>query len=131
MKRIHQDALLFTIFLTAILFSIAAGQVSQYVVDVKVPPATQQTPLSVSVEMTQNVQILRVLLDYRQFGETEYKELEMLLAGRVAVATVPANAVMPPFVEYYIKFQLADNSMATYPSENPEVNPIKIAVPGS
>ena len=130
MKRIHQDAILVSFLLSALLFSITTGQVSQYVVDVKVPPATQQTPLSISVEMTQNVQIQRVLLLYRQFGETEYKELEMLLAGRTAVATLPANAVMPPYIEYYIRFQLADNSQATYPSENPEVNPIKIAVEG-
>ena len=130
MKRIHQDAILLSFLFTALLFSIANGQVSQYVIDVKVPPATQQTPLSISVEMTQNVQIQRVLLNYRQFGETEYKELEMLLAGRTAVASLPANAVMPPYIEYYIRFQLADNTQATYPSENPEVNPIKIAVKG-
>jgi hypothetical protein len=37
---------------------------------------------------------------------------------------------MPPYVEYYIKFQLADNTQATYPSENPDINPIKIAVKG-
>jgi hypothetical protein len=130
MKRIHQDAILSSFLLTAMLFSISTGQVSQYVVDVKVPPAAQETPLSISVEMTQNVQIQRVLLNYRQFGETEYKELEMLLAGRTAVATIPANVVMPPYVEYYVKFQLADNTQSTYPSENPEVNPIKIAVKG-
>ncbi len=130
MKRTHQDEILLSILLTVLFFSITVGQVSQYVVDVKVPPAAQQTPLSISVEMTQNIQIQRVLLLYRQFGETEYKELEMLLAGRTAVATLPANAVMPPYIEYYIRFQLADNTQATYPSENPDVNPIKIAVEG-
>jgi hypothetical protein len=104
--------------------------VSQYVVEVKVPPATENTPLSLSVDLVQNAQVQRITLLYRQFGETEYKELEMLLSGRTAVATVPGKVVMPPYIEYYIKFQLTDNTQATFPSENPEVNPIKIAVQG-
>ena len=128
MIRIHQSAILLLFLLTSLLFSLTMGQVSQYVVEVKVPPATEQMPLSVSVEITQNIQVQRVLLNYRQFGETEYKELEMLLAGRTAVATIPGNVVIPPYMEYDIKFQLSDNTIATYPSENPEVNPIKIAV---
>ena len=130
MKRVHHNAIFLSFFLTPLLFSITVGQVSQYVVEVKVPPASEQTPLSLSVDLVQNAQVQRVILLYRQFGETEYKELEMLLAGRTAVVTVPGKAVMPPFIEYYIKIQLTDNTQATFPSENPEVNPIKIAVQG-
>ena len=113
-----------------LLFSLMYGQVSQYVIDVKVPPASEQTPLSISVDLTQNTQIQRVLLHYREFGVTEYKEIEMLLSGRTAVATIPANAMMPPYIEYYIEMRLSDNAQATFPSENPEVNPIKIPVKG-
>jgi hypothetical protein len=130
MKRIHHAAILISFLLTTLLCSITLGQVSQYVVEVKVPPATEQTPISISAELAQNIQVQRVLLNYRQFGETEYKELEMLLSGRTAVATLPGKAVLPPYIEYYIKFQLADNTQATFPTENPEVNPIKIAVKG-
>ena len=130
MKRVHHNAIFLSFFLTPLLFSITVGQVSQYVVEVKVPPASEQTPLSLSVDLVQNAQVQRVLLLYRQFGETEYKELEMLLAGRTAVATLPGKTVMPPYIEYYIKIQLTDNTQATFPSENPDVNPIKIAVQG-
>jgi hypothetical protein len=130
MKRIHQAAILLPFLLTLLLVSFAFGQVSQYVIEVKAPPATEQTPLSLSVDLAQNAQVQRIVLLYRQFGETEYKELEMLLSGRTAVATLPGKSVMPPFIEYYIKFQLVDNTQATFPSENPEVNPIKIAVQG-
>jgi hypothetical protein len=130
MKRIHQAAILLPFLLTLLLVSFAFGQVSQYVIEVKAPPATEQTPLSLSVDLAQNIQVQRIVLLYRQFGETEYKELEMLLSGRTAVATLPGKSVMPPFIEYYIKFQLVDNTQATFPSENPEVNPIKIAVQG-
>jgi hypothetical protein len=128
MKRIHHAAILLPFLLTLLLVSFTFGQVSQYVIEVKAPPATEQTPLSLSVDLAQNAQVQRIILLYRQFGESEYKELEMLLSGRTAVATLPGKSVMPPFIEYYIKFQLTDNTLATYPSENPEVNPIKIAV---
>ncbi|RPI03297.1 MAG: hypothetical protein EHM64_12535 [Ignavibacteriae bacterium] len=130
MKRIHHVAVLSSILLTSLFCSLTFGQVSKYVMEVKVPPASEQTPLSISVEIAQNIQVQRVLLEYRQFGETEYKELEMLLSGRTAVATIPGKTVTPPYVEYFIKFQLAGNEETTFPLENPEVNPIKIAVKG-
>jgi hypothetical protein len=68
------------------------------------------------------------VLHYREFGKTEFKETDMLLSGRTAVATVPAKAMTPPYIEYYISMQLADNKQATFPSESPETNPLKIQV---
>ena len=128
MNNIRCNAVVF--LLSIILLPAAYGQVSQYVVEVKVPPADEQTPLSVSVELTQNAQIRRVMLRYREFGISEFKELEMLLSGRTAVATIPAKAMTPPYIEYYIDMQLADNTKTTFPSENPEMNPLKIQVKG-
>ena len=130
MKHSHRFVVIALFLFSAVFFFSAYGQVSQYVVEVKVPPATEQTPLSISVEIAQNTQVQRVLLDYRQFGETEYKEIELLLSGRTAVTTLPGKVVTPPYLEYYVKIQLADGNEATFPSENPEVNPIKIAVKG-
>jgi hypothetical protein len=104
------------------------GQVSQYVVEVKIPTALEQTPLPLSVELTQNTQIRKVILHYREFGKSEFKEMDMLLTGRTSVATVPAKAITPPYIEYYISLQLANNTIATFPSENPEMNPLKIQV---
>jgi hypothetical protein len=126
MNNIRCNAIVF--LLSIILLPVAYAQVSQYVVEVKVPSANEQTPLSVSVALTQNTQIRRVMLRYREFGITEFKELEMLLSGRTAVATIPAKAITPPYVEYYIDMQLADNTQATFPSENAETNPLKIQV---
>jgi hypothetical protein len=126
MNNIRCNAIVF--LLSIILLPVAYGQVSQYVVEVKAPPADEQTPLSVSVELTQSAQIRRVVLHYREFGKTEFKETDMLLSGRTAVATVPAKAMTPPYIEYYISMQLADNTQATFPSESPETNPLKIQV---
>jgi hypothetical protein len=128
MNKTLSKTLVFSLLLIAIFFPVVYGQVSQYVIEVKVPAANEKTPLSLSVELTQNTQIRRVVLHYREFGKTEFKETDMLLTGRTAIATVPAEAMTPPYIEYYISMQLADNKQATFPSESPETNPQKIQV---
>jgi hypothetical protein len=130
MNRIRCTAVLSFLLFCVLLFHVTYGQVSPYVIEVKIPPASEQTSLSISVKLTQNTKIQRVLLHYRGFGETEYKEIDMLLSGRTAVATIPARSLTPPYAEYYIEMRLANNIQATFPSENPEVNPIKIPVKG-
>ncbi|MBN1399015.1 MAG: hypothetical protein JXA06_13360 [Bacteroidetes bacterium] len=112
----------------ALFISPAYAQVSQYVVDVKIPEAIEKMPLPLSVQLTQNTQIQRVLLHYREFGKTEYKQADMLLSGRTASATIPAKSVIAPYIEYYISMQLANNKQATFPSESPRSNPLKIQV---
>ncbi|MGD0589231.1 MAG: hypothetical protein ABSA44_00355 [Bacteroidota bacterium] len=128
MNKTLSKTFVFSLLLIAIFLPVVYGQVSQYVIEVKVPAANEKTPLSLSVELTQNTQIRRVVLHYREFGKTEFKETDMLLSGRTAVATVPAEAMTPPYIEYYISMQLADNKQATFPSESPETNPLKIQV---
>jgi hypothetical protein len=130
MNRIRYTAVLSFLFFFVFLFPMMYGQVSQYVIEVKVPPASEQSSLSVSVKLTQNTKIQRVLLHYREFGVTEYKAMDMLLSGRTAVATIPAKSMTPPYIEYYIEMRLGNNVQATFPSENPEINPIKISVKG-
>jgi hypothetical protein len=130
MNRIRFIAILSVLFFNTLFYPVMYGQVSPYVIEVKIPPASEQTSLSISVKLTQNTKILRVLLHYRGFGETEYKEIDMLLSGRTAVAAIPAKSMTPPYAEYYIEMRLANNIQATFPSESPEVNPIKIPVKG-
>jgi hypothetical protein len=128
MTKILSKILAFSFLFIALFLSTVYAQVSQYVIEVKTPTAIEKTPLSMSVELTQNTQIRRVILRYREFGKTEFKQMDMLLTGRTASATIPAKAVLPPYIEYYISMQLADNKQATFPSENPETNPLKIQV---
>jgi hypothetical protein len=128
MNKTLCKTLVFSLLLIVIFLQVVYGQVSQYVIEVKVPAAKEKIPLSLSVELTQNTQIRKVVLHYREFGKTEFKETEMLLSGRTAVATIPAKAMTPPYIEYYIGMQLANNKQATFPSESPETNPLKIQV---
>jgi hypothetical protein len=128
MNKILSKILAYSFLSIALFLSTVRAQVSQYVIEVKAPTTVEKTPLSLSVELTQNTQIRRVILRYREFGKTEFKQTDMLLTGRTASAIIPAKAVLPPYIEYYISMQLADNKQATFPSENPETNPLKIQV---
>ena len=95
---------------------------------VNVPQANEQSALSVSVEFAQSTGVAKILLHYRAFGETDYQEVEMLIAGRTATATIPAEAVLPPNMEYYIEAQLSNGNVETYPLQNAMANPQRVAV---
>lgn len=113
------------------LVSSLQAQTSPYVVEAKVSAATENEPASLSVELAQNTQIQQVMVHYRQFGETEYTEAEMLVSGRIAVVTIPAKFVRPPYVEYYIEMRLTSGPAAFFPMENPMDNPLKFSVKGA
>lgn len=110
-------------------FAIIASALGQpTILRVNVPSAAEHTPLSISVDLTQNAEIQRLTFWYRGFGASEFKELEMLLAGRTATVTVPAEAVLPPYVEYYVQLTKTNGQDETYPAEGPVANPLKIQV---
>ncbi len=103
------------------------AQGSAYIGEVRTSQAKEHEPLSVSIRLTQGAQVQKAQLFVRGFGESEFQELEMLLSGRVAVATIPSKLVIAPFIEYYIMIQMPDKE-AFYPAENPEGNPLRITV---
>jgi hypothetical protein len=111
--------------------SFLKAQTSPYVVETKVSTATENEPASISVELAQNTQIQQVVIHYRQFGESEYTEADMLVSGRIAVATIPAKFIQPPYVEYYIEMHLTSGPAAFFPTENPLDNPLKFSVKGA
>lgn len=108
--------------------SLVNAQTTPLITRVTVPQAFEKRALSVSAEMSKSTGVSRVLLYYRPYGESEYKELEMLIAGRVATATIPDVAVLPPYVEYYIEARLEGDKTETYPVQNAQANPQRIAV---
>ena len=110
--------------------SLLQAQTSPYVVETRVSAATENAPVTLSVELAQNTQIQQVVVHYRQFGETEYVEADMLVSGRVAVVTIPANFIRPPYIEYYIELRLVSGTAAFFPMENPLDNPLKFSVSG-
>ncbi|MEX0736207.1 MAG: hypothetical protein WD182_02120, partial [Bacteroidota bacterium] len=113
-------------------FCVLAGttlaQVSSVIVRVSVPLANQNQPLPVGVEFTPSAGVERVLFKYRGFGETEYREQEMLLAGSSATLTIPPQYVLPPYIEYYVEVFLAGGRTETLPLQNPDTSPLKADV---
>lgn len=122
--------LLYTVILSLIVggFSILQAQVSSVIIRVNTPTVSQNQPLPVSVEYTPTANVQRVLFNYRGFGETEFKQQEMLIAGNSASVTLGAQYVLPPYIEYYIEVQMGGDKKETYPLENPELNPLKATV---
>ncbi|MFH0992024.1 MAG: hypothetical protein V1799_18620 [bacterium] len=106
------------------------AQVTSIVARVNVQQGTERQPVPVSVEFTQATGISQVMLRYRRFGESEFKEVEMLLAGRTATGSIPPEVVAPPYVEYYVFANLGGGKTETYPLENAEVTPMKVPVQG-
>jgi hypothetical protein len=114
-------------FLTLAFVSVQA-QGTSVIVRVNVPVVNQNQPLPVSVDFSPSGGVERVVLNYRYFGESEFKQLDMLLAGNSATTTLAAEFVNPPYIEYYIQAELSGGRTETYPPENPQVNPMKATV---
>ncbi|MCX6145344.1 MAG: hypothetical protein NTZ35_19230 [Ignavibacteriales bacterium] len=106
----------------------AQAQVSSVVLRVNAPVVSQNQPLPISVEFTPSGNVERVFLRYRGFGESEYRQQEMLMAGNSATATLAAQYVMPPYIEYYILVALSSGRSETFPIENAESTPLKATV---
>ena len=106
---------------------LSAQQGAPKVLRVNAPSAVEKRPEPISVDLEQNAGVRKVVLRYRSFGETSFKGMEMLMAGRTATATLPAEIVLPPYVEYYLELQ-SDAKVETYPVEGPEANPLQFEV---
>lgn len=106
----------------------AFAQVSSVIIRVNVPVVSQNQPLPVGVEFTPSGGVERVVFKYRGFGETEFREQEMLLAGNTATLTIGAQYVLPPYLEYYVETSLTGGRKETYPLQNPEASPMKATV---
>lgn len=104
------------------------AQVSSIILRVDAPIVSQNQPLPISVSFTPSGNVERVLLRYRGFGESEYHQQEMLLAGNTATLTIGAQYILPPYIEYYIYVQTSGGHTETYPIENAESTPLKATV---
>jgi hypothetical protein len=113
----------------ALLFLVPfAGFAQQHITSVTAGRASEGKPVSIAVELTQNTDIQRLLIHYRGFGVTEFKEQELLISGRSATVTLPGESILPPTVEYYIEAFLTNGKSETYPVGAPGATPLRIEV---
>jgi len=113
----------------------ALAQLSSAVTDVSAGEAVSRSPVTVSVALREGHAATSILLLYRPFGTREFRKAEMDLRGSTASSVLPADVVVPPFVEYYIVLSDASGRREAYPrssSGDPMVVPppqlLRIAV---
>lgn len=104
------------------------AQISDKVLSVKPSEAKEGQPLTLEAELVGTVQINQVLLAYRRFGASEYRQMEMSRIGNRASATIPGNEVVPMEMEYYLILKVEGKPDETYPIENPEDHPLRVQV---
>lgn len=118
-------------FLMVILSSSLIAQISNYVSNVKIGDAKEKTPISVVAELISSEVISNISIAYKQFGVTEFTKLEMVMGANTATATIPAEVVQPPYLEYYLILNLKDGTTQTYPlNVDQGVSPLQISVSG-
>lgn len=104
------------------------AQINTYLKGIRPMSVTERQPLTLAVELQQSSELARVVLYYRQFGQSEYRAQEMQIMRDSAVAEVPPADVMLPFVEFYIEATTSTGGIETFPLENPVVNPSRVTV---
>lgn len=105
------------------LTAAVSAQVSTRVVGVSPAEAPPGAPVGITVELQQAASIERVLFLYRPFGTSLYRTLVLELLGNRATGLLPADALIPPAVEYYIVLRDRSGSLETYP-QTEAANPI-------
>lgn len=116
------------ILLTIIVTSMSYGQVNTYLRSVRPVTTEENRTTSISVALNQSSNLARITLFYRQFGLSEFRTQEMQMMRDSAVVDIPANEVLPPFIEYYISAVDLNGTVETIPMENPQTNPARITV---
>lgn len=91
------------------------AQVSTKIAAISPTESEPNIPVALTVSLLQGETIERVYLVYRPFGESQYTSAEMDVVGNMATAQLPAKAVQPPGVEYYIVLADRNGVLETYP----------------
>ena len=107
------------VFLSAL--NAAHAQVSPTIFSVGPDQAVARSAVTIRAELRQLDVIERLAVLYRPFGSSEFAVVEMDLGGSAATATLPAEVVLPPFLEYYIAIVRRDGTMESFPvSQTPD-----------
>ena len=107
------------------------AQMSSYISSVRTGDAKDKSPLTITADIITSDNISALNIAYRKFGQNEYQNAEMIIAGTSASVTIPGDEVQPPYIEYYIIIDLKDGTSETYPVDVEKGGtPLQIAVSG-
>lgn len=92
------------------------------------PVENNSLPVKANVKSLANV--TQALLFYRNDLSSDFQQVEMSLdqTNMALTGTVPAEYVVSPYVEVYIRLIMRDGTSETYPEEKATENPVRFAV---
>lgn len=115
--------------LALVAVSVTYSQISDKILSVKTGEVNEGQPLTVEAELVGTIRINQLLLAYRPFGSSEYRQVEMQVVGNTARATIPADQVIPLEMEYYFILRIEGQELEeTHPMENPQERPFRVQV---
>ncbi len=91
------------------------AQFSNFISTVETNEALDGRAVSLTANLIQSTNVSKIILAYRNFGETEFTESELTIAGLSAKGVIPAEHVRIPFVEYFFTIVFFDGSYETFP----------------
>ncbi|MFA8342086.1 MAG: hypothetical protein ACEPO8_03855 [Rhodothermaceae bacterium] len=128
-KYKFMSALVSVLIFSFFVVSSVNAQGGEIISKVEFGNAFENNPLKVEVELYQSGNIGRVLFIYKSFGQGEFIQKEMVLNGRQATIVIPAEEVLPPFLEYYVKAETVTGKSETWPLGVPdEGTPLQLVV---
>ena len=124
-KRIFTGISIIICLLNGIMFAQASDRVSS----VKFDNAIEARPLEIKAELINYLDIAGMNFVFKPFGKQDYMTREMTIQGSSAFVTIPAEYVIPPSLDYYIKITLKNGNVETYPAGAPQnTAPLQISI---
>lgn len=118
------------LFLLGLIPSTFA-QISSVVSEVKIGVAKENETLTIEARFQPSSSVTKAVIGYRSFGQNEFTYSDMIVQGSSAFFTIPAAEVLPPNIEYFMKFSMTTGAEETYPEEFLKSStPIQIQVQG-
>lgn len=102
---------------------VLRAQISDVVSSIELTEAVENQPVQVLCELINPSQITAAVLLYRNFGESEFTQVDMEIRGSSLTGSIPANDVLVPSIEYYIVFTTVNGEIETYPENSPDQRP--------
>ncbi|MDI6778645.1 MAG: hypothetical protein QME25_00375 [Bacteroidota bacterium] len=117
------------VFLILIFVTTGLTQISDKIINIEISPTIENQQVIINASLVSSQIFSSVELAYRTYGQSEFKRLEMNIIGNNAIGKIPADQVIPPFIDYYLILNLQDTEEPeTYPQENPVDNPLKLTI---
>ncbi|MCX8056936.1 MAG: hypothetical protein N3F03_04925 [Ignavibacteria bacterium] len=80
----------------------------------------ENQPIRVSIDVSSEYEVQQAFLYYRTFGKVELSVIDMQIQGNTISAVIPADYVLFPYLEYYIKVLTTKGQVLNFPFKAPE-----------